>query len=153
MSRFPTGVAVITALDALGAPWGMTCTSVCSVSLRPPTLLVCLRLGSPTLRAVLDLRTFGLNLLHSDARGTSELFASGDGDRFERVRWQLDEEAAGPHLTEDAHTTADCEVVHTAPVGDHMVVFGEVRRVTERHQPTPLLYGLRQYACWKGLTE
>src|SRR5439155_979792 len=43
MSAFPTGVAVVTTTDADGRPHGMTCSSVCSVTLEPPTLLVCLR--------------------------------------------------------------------------------------------------------------
>lgn len=52
MCSFPTGVTVVTTLDAAGEPFGMTCTSMTSVTLRPPTLLVCLRVGSATLEAV-----------------------------------------------------------------------------------------------------
>jgi flavin reductase (DIM6/NTAB) family NADH-FMN oxidoreductase RutF len=40
----------------------MTCSSVSCVSLEPPTLLVCLRQGSPTLKATLGAETFAVNL-------------------------------------------------------------------------------------------
>lgn len=148
MSGFPTGVSVVSATDPDGLPRGMTCSAVCSVSLDPPTLLVCLRDGSPTLEAVTDSGLFAVNLLHEDAQGTAELFASGDPDRFQLLPWEQTPDAAGPHLVRDAHTVADCGVVLTQRVGDHVTVYGEVRRVVRRHHQRPLLYGLRQFRAW-----
>lgn len=147
MRGFPTGVSVVTALDGAGRPWGMTCSSVCSVTLEPPTLLVCLRDGSPTLDAVLDRRTFSVNLLHGGARAVAELFASGDQDRFDRVRWHTPPDG-GPHLAHAAHTIADCTVGRINQVGTHVVVFGEVTATTTGPDREPLLYGFRQYRTW-----
>ncbi|WP_189135845.1 flavin reductase family protein [Wenjunlia tyrosinilytica] len=151
MSLFPTGVAVIGALDSVGRPWGMTCSSLCSVSLSPPTLLVCVRSGSPTLDALERAGTFSVNLLHHSARDVAELFASGDPDRFHRTSWHLpDATAAGPHLRDAAHAVGDCRVDGVRRVGDHTVVFGRVVRVSvgTGTQRAPLLYGLRRYAAW-----
>ncbi|WP_200303558.1 flavin reductase family protein [Streptomyces adelaidensis] len=148
MAGFPTGIAVLTTNDADGHPKGMTCSSVCAVSLEPPTLLVCVRDGSPTLEAMLHQGTFAVNLLHGGARPTAELFASGDPDRFDLVRWQDDAERGGPHLVEDAHTVADCRISRRHGVGDHTVVFGEVFRVTYHRDPHPLMYGMRRYEEW-----
>ncbi|MET9479290.1 flavin reductase family protein [Streptomyces sp. NPDC006638] len=151
MSLFPTGVAVIGALDDAGRPWGMTCSSLCSVSLDPPTLLVCVRSGSPTLGALERAGTFSVNLLHHSARDVAELFASGDPDRFHRTAWHLpDAVAAGPHLRDAAHAVGDCRVEGVRRVGDHTVVFGRVERVSVGAGPqrAPLLYGLRRYAVW-----
>jgi flavin reductase (DIM6/NTAB) family NADH-FMN oxidoreductase RutF len=149
MSMFPTGVAVIGALDGAGRPWGMTCSSLCSVCLDPPTLLVCVRSSSPTLRALVHRGTFTVNLLHHAAMEIAELFASGDPDRFQRIRWHLPETAAGPHLRDAAHAIGDCEVDDTRQVGDHSVVFARVLRVhIARTDGTPLLYGMRRYGTW-----
>ncbi|MFD2415751.1 flavin reductase family protein [Amycolatopsis pigmentata] len=153
MARFPTGVAVVTTTDDDGRPRGMTCSSLCSVSLAPPTLLVSLWQDSPTLHAMLRRTTFAVNLLHRRAKATAELFASGMPHRFEQVRWTLDPAAGGPHLTLDAHATADCRVTGTRLVGDHRVVFGAVFAVTERHEGLPLLYGLREYRSWPEREE
>jgi len=147
MATIPAGVSVITATGADGRPRGMTCSSVCSVAVDPPTLLVCLREGSPTLAAVLERSTFAVNLLTDRARDVAALFASGAPDRFDRVRWAGGPGVAGPHLVADAHTVADCRIALTTRVGDHVVVFGEVLAVsrTDGGSPRPLLYGMRRY--------
>ncbi|MGW3724107.1 flavin reductase family protein [Streptomyces sp. NPDC000851] len=149
MAGFPTGVTVVTAFDGARRPWGMTCSSLCSVTLRPPTLLVCIRNGSPTLAAVLDAGRFSVNLLSDAGRPVAELFASGASDRFDQVKWEDAPGCGGPHLPDVAHAVADCRVLRTEPVGDHTVVFGEVERsVTWTPAPQPLIYGLRSYAVW-----
>jgi flavin reductase (DIM6/NTAB) family NADH-FMN oxidoreductase RutF len=152
MAGFPTGVAVVTSIGPAGQPWGMTCSSVCSVALSPPTLLVCLRRGSPTLSAVLHSGAFAVNLLHEGAQSTAALFASGLAERFTLVNWEAGPGCAGPHLRDGVHAVADCRVNQTETVGDHTVVFGEVDRVSLRAQHPPLLYGLRQYARWPSET-
>jgi flavin reductase (DIM6/NTAB) family NADH-FMN oxidoreductase RutF len=148
MAGFPTGVGIVTAFDAEARPWGMTCTSLASVALEPPTLLVCLRSGSPTLHAALTAGEFAMNLLHEGARSTAELFASGAPDRFDCVEWTVPPSAAGPHLRSDAHAVANCVVVRQDTHGDHVVVFAEVRDALLNPAPAPLLYGLRRYASW-----
>jgi flavin reductase (DIM6/NTAB) family NADH-FMN oxidoreductase RutF len=154
MACFPTGVAVVTAFDEDGIPRGMTCSSLCSVTLDPPTLLICLRHGSSTLDAVLFARRFAVNLLIDQARPTAELFASAAGRRFHRVQWKrADGSCAGPHLVEDAHVVADCRVAGDRAVGTHEVIFGLVTRVTWLQPPQPLLYGMRRYASWPSIAE
>lgn len=148
MAGFPTGVAVVTTLGADGVPMGMTCSSVCSVSLEPPTLLVCMRNESPTLAMISTQRTFAVNLLHHAAQPIAELFASGVADRFDQVSWHTDLESGGPHLTAHAHSVADCSVTSIQRIGDHNVIVGEVTRVKCRERRRPLLYGLRRYFAW-----
>ncbi|GAA3269386.1 MULTISPECIES: flavin reductase family protein [Dactylosporangium] len=154
MGTFPSGVAIVTAVDPGGRPFGLTCSSVSSVATDPPTLLVCLRSASPTLAALRARAAFSVNLLHDEGRAAAELFASGDPDRFERIPWRRNDSTGGPHLTEHAHAIADCDVAGTTRVGDHMVVFGRVMRVRwggagPAVSPSPLLYGLRQYSSWR----
>lgn len=150
MAGFPTGVTVLTSRDAEGRPWGMTCSSLCSVTLEPPTLLVCVRRDSPTAHAMLRQGMFAVNLLHSGGRRTAELFASGAPDRFDNVAWHDDGGQCEPHLVEDAHTVADCQISRHHRIGDHIVVFGEVVAVTLLSDRQPLLYGRRRYAEWPG---
>ncbi|GGO10089.1 hypothetical protein GCM10010116_20330 [Microbispora rosea subsp. aerata] len=151
MTTYPAGVAIVTTTAPDGEPWGMTCSSICSVSLRPPTLLVCLRDGSPTLAALLQRSAFAVNLLHSRAEPAAKLFASGEPDRFQKITWVREAELGIPLLVEDAHTIAHCQVSETRPVGDHVVVFGEVVCVTTPAiKPNPLLYGLRRYWSLKA---
>jgi len=148
MTAFPTGVTVVTALGAGDRPWGMTCSSLCSVSLAPPVVLVCLRRGSPTLEAVLHRGSFAVNLLQAGSRPVAELFASSAADRFDRVPWTVEDGAAGPHLVGSSHSIADCRLLAEQVVGDHAVLLAGVEAVRLCQQPDPLLYGLRRYARW-----
>ncbi|MFP8961430.1 flavin reductase family protein [Streptomyces nanhaiensis] len=148
MSGHPSGVAVVTTIDARGVPRGLTCTSVCSVGLEPPSLLVCLDNRSGTLRALSESGVFAVNLLHTRGRGAAQTFATAGPDRFSEVAWEPTERHAVPRLTDDARAVAECRVLHTLPAGDHTVVVGAVEDVVFRPRARPLLYGERRYAGW-----
>ena len=146
MSAFPTGVAIVTALDAAGRPCGMTCSSLTSVTLAPPTLLVCLRIGSRTLNAVSECGAFAVNLLHAKAHRAAELFSRPAQDRFAQIRWTCSGSGL-PWLCDDAFALAECRLTRRFDVGDHMVVFGEVSHIAHTAD-TPLLHGMRRFASW-----
>ena len=146
MSRFPTGVAVVTTMRPDGRPCGMTCSSLVSACLAPPTLLVCLRTDSTTCAAVRARGRFAVNLLGAGGRHAAELFSSARPERFDEVRWELS--AAGlPWLLDGGAGAADCLVVDALAVGDHTVVVGEVLQLATGSGP-PLLYGLRRFSAW-----
>lgn len=153
MSGFPSGVAVVTTLDAAGAPHGLTCTSVCSVSLVPPTLLVCLDNRSGTLRGLADNGLFTVNLLHTGGRGAAEVFASPEPDRFARIDWESSPLHGLPALTAHAHAVAECRVTQSVPAGDHTIVVGDVEHVLTRDEDDLLLYGRRRYGSWAHAAE
>lgn len=146
MSAFCTGVTVITAVDRDGRPHGLTCTSLTSVTVTPPTLMVCLDVRSGTLTAVRDSGRFAVNLLHEGGLRAAEVFSSAVPDRFERIPWQFGK-AGQLWLMEDAFAMAECRVAEAVVVGDHVAVFGEVIN-TEQRAETPLLYGMRRFASW-----
>lgn len=147
MTMFPTGVAVVTAVDRDSRPHGMTCTALASVTLRPPTLLVCLNTSSGTLAAIRASGAFAVNLLHSGGRQTAELFGSATPDRFERVLWESSPATSVPLLV-DIVAIAECRVSRVHPVGDHHIVLGEITSTIRAHDIGPLTYGMRQFAKW-----
>ncbi|MFF1306281.1 flavin reductase family protein [Streptomyces sp. NPDC058307] len=148
MSSFPTGVSVVTAQERGTAPYGMTCSALCSLSVNPPSLLICLRTESPTLRAVVDSGAFAVNLLHGEAEWVAALFASGAPDRFDRVTWRPSRHTNSPALVDAAHAIAECTVDRAHPAGDHVIVVGAVRSVERFRQESALLYGFRRYNEW-----
>jgi len=147
MSCFPSGVTVITTCDRDGSPRGLTCTSLCSVSMRPPMLLACVANHSDTLAVLLRNGAFAVNLLHAGGRDAAQVFASPIPDRFRLVNWARTPACGLPWLRSDAHAVAECLVTDAVPAGDHTVVFGVVDSVVAAPD-RPLLYGLRQYAAW-----
>jgi flavin reductase (DIM6/NTAB) family NADH-FMN oxidoreductase RutF len=151
MSCFPTGVSVVTAADPDGHPHGATCSALASVTLEPPTLLVCLGLGGRTLDAIGLSGQFAVNLLHADARTVAQVFATSRLDRFATVPWRRLPTTGLPHLHRHALAVAACTLTQQIVVGDHAVVLGRVTDVG-RAPGSPLLYGMRGFASWQAAT-
>ena len=120
MSAFPTGIAVVTTTDAEGNPRGRTSSALTSVTLEPPTLLVCLRVGSLTLQAVRDHSRFAVNLLDARARHVAEVFSTPVPDRFAQIHWERLESGL-PWLSRDSFAVAECCITGSETVGDHVI--------------------------------
>jgi flavin reductase (DIM6/NTAB) family NADH-FMN oxidoreductase RutF len=146
MSAYFTGVTIVTSIDDQGRPHGLTCNSLTSVTLSPPTLLVCLDTRSGTLAAMRTRAGFVVNLLHDGGQQAAELFASSRSDRFEQVAWRRSAHIGLPWLVDEAHAIAECVVTEMMTVSDHTVVFGRVVSVeTGSPVANPLVYGMRAF--------
>jgi flavin reductase (DIM6/NTAB) family NADH-FMN oxidoreductase RutF len=146
MSAFPTGVAIVTTLDADGEPRGLTTNAVCSVSAEPPLLLVCVDKESRTLPALLHSKRFVVNFV---AEGRDELarrFASKADDKFAGVSW---EPGIGgmPCLRADSLAYAECATEQELEAGDHVIVTGlVVGGLVPDPESVPILYFRRSYS-------
>ena len=148
MSRFPTGVAVVTSVDEEGEPRGLTCSSLASVTLCPPTLLVCIRDTSPTLAAIHARKAFAVNLLNEHSAKVAKLFSTPIPDRFHQIDWHASDVLGLPWLETGTVAHADCLLSRGIPMGDHVVVLGEVVAV-ERFTSRPLINSMRNFAGWR----
>ena len=139
MGRLAGGVTVVTARDGEGVPRGFTATAVCSVSLSPPLVLVCVANGSQTLSAIRDTGSYALNFLSSDGARHSDRFAvSGEG-KFDSVDWVP--APSGSPLLAGAVAWVECETQRAVEAGDHTIFIGRVvdGRV-ERAEVGPLVH-------------
>jgi flavin reductase (DIM6/NTAB) family NADH-FMN oxidoreductase RutF len=136
------GTVCIVATARGGNRFGLTATSVTSLCLEPPALLVCVnRLGS-TYAAIAAATRFSVNLLAANqvdcARAFSSLHVSGES-RFENESWV--ESPDGIPLLRSANAAVLCQVESVIPYGSHAAFIG---RVIEVHIGTaavaPLLY-------------
>jgi len=137
LGRFATGVTVLTARTPAGEPIGMTASSVASVSLDPPLVLVSVD-KSHDMHAALERGThFVLNILSADQEALSRRFAASEPDRFRGVSYRENER--GIAVLDGAVAHLECEKRTAVPGGDHTVFFGLVvgGDVTDRR---PLLY-------------
>ncbi len=144
MRHLASGVCVVT---LGGGEWrtGITATSVVSLSVEPPTLLVCINRGSSSYASVQSLGAFAVNVLASDQRQIAERFAGAFGlkgaDRFRDGRWFVLPSGA-PCLAASA-AVFDCEVEEQLERHTHAIVIGRVRRVLLGDGRGALLY-------WRG---
>ena len=126
LGRFPTGVAVVTALSAEDRPFGLTINSFSSLSLDPALILWSMRETSPLLAGFPVGCRFAVNVLGRAQEPVARQFSSPRADRFEGLRWHPG--ATGlPHL-EGAVAWFDCRLQDLHRAGDHRLLIGDVER-------------------------
>jgi flavin reductase (DIM6/NTAB) family NADH-FMN oxidoreductase RutF len=121
-SRLAAGVTVVAA-SGVDGPTGMTASSVTSVSLEPPLLLVSLAQQSRTLAAILARRSFAVHLLRSDQRALAERFSGGAGPRFRGLPHRT---VLGAPVLGDVLGWSVCRLEAEHSHGDHTLVIGRV---------------------------
>lgn len=123
----PGGVAIATARSGSG-PVGLTLSSVASVSVDPPAVVLSVNNGSPAAEGLLAAPSFLVHLLDARHARLARLFATPGADKFgAHVAWtSLD--TGEPHL-DDVGTVLRCTPLELVRVGASTVVVGEVRQV------------------------
>lgn len=150
MTAFPTGVGIVTTVDADGEPWGLTSNAISSVSADPPTLLVCVARTSRSLPALMERRGFLVNFIAEGAAATCDLFSSKASreEKFAAVHWQPSA-AGNPVLGSESVAFADCETVSELEVATHLILVGRViESAVLFAERAPLAYYKRQFTSW-----
>jgi flavin reductase (DIM6/NTAB) family NADH-FMN oxidoreductase RutF len=148
MASFPSGVAIVTAVDADGTPRGLTTTAVCSVSADPPTVLVCVDLASRTLAALRASGGFVVNFIGEGRSELCLLFASKAEDKFAQAVWRPTGRGL-PLLHEDVLAWAECATVRELEIGDHVMLVAEVTDGgVQPELGPPLMYYRRSWGVW-----
>ena len=131
---FPTGVVVVSAIDAQhGGPVGFTANSFTSVSLEPPLLLVCPAKSLSNYRVFSTCSHFAISILSEHQREISEIFSRFKGDRFSRVSWSSDEHDLPVIHGAAAHFS--CRTDRSVDAGDHSILIGQVMGFTANAHP------------------
>jgi flavin reductase (NADH) len=137
LSRWASGVAVVTARDAGGGFVATTVSSFSSLSLDPPLVSVALSTKSRTLRRIESTGLFAASILGADQQAVAVQCASL--------------EAPDPALfDESGHVlgaigAVGCRVHDIRSYGDHLLVVGEVDMARHNEDDAPLLYWHRAY--------
>lgn len=128
LSRFTTGVTVLTAAEQGGGVAGMTANSFTSVSLDPPTILVSVMQGR-TLRAIERAGCFTVSVLGEGSEHVSAHFAGKPSPGWGPEYFGAD----GFVGLSDALARFECSVVQSVAVHDHKLLIAEVLscKVTE----------------------
>lgn len=144
MRRMASAVSVITATR--NDEWfGITATSVASLSMDPPSLLVCINRAT-SIRPIVETSTaFSVNILGPDHAPVSAAFggAARGADRFEVGSWSAN--AMGVPILGDAVASIDCIVDGEIEYGTHSIVVGLVTQTRLSTATTPLIYVNGQY--------
>jgi flavin reductase (DIM6/NTAB) family NADH-FMN oxidoreductase RutF len=159
LSRFATGVAVITAFaaedargDALSTHFvGITISSFNSVSLSPPLVLWSLGSRSNSLTLLRASTHYVVNILSADQLDVCQRFASGKGDRFAQTDYSLGK--AGLPILRGALAWFECHNRSRHEEGDHVIFVGEVERCGFADTGQPLVYQNSLFSTTQALPE
>jgi len=143
MGSLATGVTVVTALDAAGSPCAVTATSCASVSLDPPTCLVCVHRNARAHAAVKARGSFAVNILSDAQEEVSLRCSSPVVDRLSEIPWARGPKTGSP-IVEGVLAWMECDVTAVHPAGDHDIIVGRVRSV-HAEEGAPLVYWRSKY--------
>lgn len=136
IGRFASGVTVITARHD-SVDYGLTASAVTSLSMEPPTLLVCVNADTGTNMAITESQAFAVNILDEDQGGLAAQFAQPHQDKFREVG--VGYGSLGEPVLEDVLAHLECRVAETVQSGTHSVFIAEVCHA-EAREGTPLAY-------------
>ncbi len=137
LSRFPSGVTVVTTKDAGGKFHGITVSAFASVSLEPPLILVCIDIDTGSHYAVQESKLFVVNVLAEGQETLSNQFAAQIPDKFDGVDYRPG--ISGIPVLENALVTLECRLAYAHEGGDHTILVGEVEKSNVR-DGNPLVY-------------
>lgn len=148
LSRYPTGVVVVTAIDSEGEPIGMTVGSFTSVSLNPPLVAFFPDKASTSFPKIRGARSFCVNVLASDQESVCRSFAVKKGkDKFAGLNWMS--APSGAPLLDGVVAWIDCEVDTIREAGDHYIVVGRVLDLDVHAAKSALLFVQGGYGSFR----
>jgi flavin reductase (DIM6/NTAB) family NADH-FMN oxidoreductase RutF/acyl carrier protein len=136
-------------MDEHGIPRGLTCSALCSLSMAPPSMLICVNRRNRSLDAIRHSKGFMVNLLRAGRTEMSEIFASAAPSKFVNTDWQPSPSSGLPFLIRDALAFVDCGLQAEIEVASHAILIGLVRGSgTGAADGGPLVYWRRSYGRW-----
>ena len=142
--QFVTGVTVVTVMDSVDGqdtPRGLAVNAFASISLDPPTVMVCVQRTSSTHDSLFRARHLAINILSTDQLDVVNRFATKSPDKFAGLDWepgpfrspvfarstaQMETEIR-ERLQASTHTVFICRVVHAAVTDRHPMVYSAGR--------------------------
>ncbi|HEY9476119.1 MAG TPA: flavin reductase family protein [Mycobacteriales bacterium] len=137
MSRFPTGVTIVTTHDEHGIPFGFTASSFCSVSMNPPLILVCLARSANSYPVFAHCDRFAVSMLQPHHTELAKRFASKDTNKFDGGPFTRT--PTGLTAVNKALAVMECTVHERHEAGDHIIMIGRVEWVQAR-TGSPVIY-------------
>jgi 3-hydroxy-9,10-secoandrosta-1,3,5(10)-triene-9,17-dione monooxygenase reductase component len=143
MANYPTGVSVITAVDADERPIGMVVGSFTSVSLDPPLVGFLPDKKSTSWPAIKAAGHFCVNVLGSDQADACQILASRRANKFDSI-----EHHRSPYnlpVISGSTVRIECRLHSVTDAGDHWFVLGRVLDMEACRDGDPLLFYRGQY--------
>jgi flavin reductase len=130
---------------------GLTATSVSSLSLHPPSLIVCVNKAASAHDLLLRAGRFCVNILAAGATDAADVFADKErsADRFTTVPWSPGR--SGVPVLDQSVAHFECRLGRTMDGFSHTVLIGIVLAANTTEGGMPLLYESGRYGAFRTL--
>jgi flavin reductase (DIM6/NTAB) family NADH-FMN oxidoreductase RutF len=145
MRRLAGGVSIVTA-GRDGDITGMTVTSLTSLSVAPPRLLVSINRQASSFSLIERHRLFGVNILGADQQVLAARFSNrrlNGGQRFEGTPWFAG--SSGVPLLTKSLATVECQAEEIIERYSHGIIIGRLLSMELSHRLSGLVYWNGQY--------
>ncbi|MBD2750542.1 flavin reductase family protein [Microvirga sp. BT688] len=146
MRELASAVSIITAGQGKKRR-GLTVTALCSLSVEPPSLIVCVNKATEGHKAILQHGSFCVNVLAAEHRLFADSFAGRTGrrgiERFSEGEWTS--LVTGAPVLAGAIAVLDCEIINFLDHGTHTVFIGAVRAARSEPNRRALVYRAGDY--------
>jgi flavin reductase (DIM6/NTAB) family NADH-FMN oxidoreductase RutF len=139
--KFVTGVTVVTAMDE-ETPRGLAVNAFASISLDPPTVMICVQRTSSTHDCLYTTDNLAINILSVDQLDVVNVFAGKSPDKFAQVDW-----VSGPYgspLIERSSAQMEVEIRERLQASTHTVFICRVLHATASER-TAMVYSSGQF--------
>ena len=143
LSRFATGITVVTGRDEELRPRAITVNAFTAVSIDPPLILYCLGKSAFNFDVFANAKAFAVNILSADQQALSDRFAREAEDDLADLR--VTELATGSPVLAGCLAALDCETEAIHQAGDHLIVVGRVSALDVPREAPPLMYFRSRY--------
>ena len=138
LGHFPTGVAIVTALDAARRPTGLSVGSFFPISLVPPLVGLCVARQSKSWPRIKAAGSFCVNILADDQQELCAAFARSGTEKFIGVQWNTiftDNPSIHGSLA-----WIDCDIQQIHEAGDHEICVAAVKAMDVVREARPLVF-------------
>ena len=139
MRKVGSSVAIVSACRG-HLRMGLTATAIVSLSMSPPSIIVCVNRASSFYSSVEQLSRFGINFLSDSQEAVARRFSSGirQDERFAAGDWTS--WADGTPRLRQAAAALLCIADRKIDYGTHSVIIGLVEGVDAEPDAMPLIY-------------
>ena len=151
MRHAVSSVSIVTT-DGTHGRYGLTISSMTSVSADPPMLLVCVNRNNVAHDAIVANRRFAINVLTVHQQQLAARFAGSNehGPAYEFDSGDWSGTASGLPQLIDSAAIFECELDRAISAGTHSIFIGQVETACGR-DIAPLAYSNREYGMPVGL--
>ena len=146
MRQLASTVTLLTAGEG-EARRGLTATAVCSLSVTPPSMLICVNRFGEAHEAMTKAGHFCVNILADDQRDLALRFAGQGGsagaEKFSEAAWSS--LSTGAPALDGALVNLDCEIASASPTESHTIFIGHVKAIRFGDSRSPLLHFDRDF--------